>query len=142
MPGPPYRGLRIILGIFSLLTAAGGLVIIFSGRPMVMRLFLRPPESEVSTLLLIVLKEMGGLILMLSAMLFLAYRDPARNVAIVNGLIVGLCILAFTPLWSLYTLDMRPLYPSYLIWGRSLVRLALAALLFYLRPREGVREQS
>jgi hypothetical protein len=142
MPGPPYRGLRIILGIFSLLTAAGGLVIIFSGRPMVMCLFLRPPESEVSTLLFIVLKEMGGLMLMLSAMFFLAYRDPARNVAIVNGLIVGLCILAFTPLWSLYTLDLRPLYPSYLIWGRSLVRLALAALLFYLRPREGLRAQS
>jgi hypothetical protein len=135
MSEPPYRGLRIILGIFSLLTAAGGLVIIFSGRPMVMRLFLRPPESEVSTLLLIVTKEMGGLILMLSVMLFFAYRDPARNVAIVNGLIVGLCILAFTPLWSLYTLDLRQLYPSYLIWGRSLVRLALAALLFYCRRR-------
>ncbi len=142
MPGPPYRVLRIILGIFSLLTAAGGLVIIFSGRPMIMRLFLRPPESEVSTLLLIVLKEMGGLILMLSVMFFLAYRDPARNVAIVNGLIVGLCILAFTPLWSLYTLDLRPLYPSYLIWGRSLVRLALAALLFYLRPQERIPKQS
>jgi hypothetical protein len=142
MPGPPYRGLRIILGIFSLLTAVGGLVIIFSGRPMAMRLFLRPPESEVSTLLLIMAKEMGGLILMLSVMLFFAYRDPARNVAIVNALIVGLCILAFTPLWSLYTLDMRQLYSSYLIWGRSLVRLALAALLFYLRPQESVPKQS
>src|SRR6266852_6082697 len=116
MPGPPYRVLRIILGIFSLLTAAGGLVIIFSGRPMIMRLFLRPPESEVSTLLLIVLKEMGGLILMLSVMLFFAYRDPARNVAILDALTVCLCILAFTPLWSLYALDIRQLYPSYLIW--------------------------
>ncbi len=107
-----------------------------------MRLFLRPPESEVSTLLLIMAKEMGGLILMLSVMLFFAYRDPARNVAIVNALIVGLFILAFTPLWSLYTLDMRQLYPSYLIWGRSLVRLALAALLFYLRPQESFPKQS
>jgi hypothetical protein len=105
---------------------------------MIMRLFLRPPQSEVSTLLLIVVKEMGGLILMLSVMLFFAYRDPARNVAIVNAFIVGLCVLAFTPLWSLYTLDMRQLYPSYLIWGRSLVRLTLAALLFYLRPQESV----
>ena len=139
MSGPPYRVLRIILGIFSLLTAAGGLAIIFSGRPMIMRLFLRPPESEVSTLLLIVLKEMGGVILMLSVMLFFAYRDPVRNVAIINALIVALCVLAFTPLWSLYTLDVRQLYPGYLIWGRSLVRLALAALLFYLRPREGLR---
>ena len=139
MPGPPYRALRIILGIFSLLTAAGGLAIIFSSKPMIMGLFLRPPESEVSTLLLIVLKEMGGLILMLSVMLFFAYRDPVRNVAIINALIVGLCVLAFTPLWSLYTLDVRQLYPGYLIWGRSLVRLTLAALLFYLRPREGLR---
>jgi hypothetical protein len=104
MPGPSYRGLRITLGIFSLLTAAGGLVIIFSGKPLVLRLFLRPPESEVSTLLLIMAKEMGGLILMLSVMLFFAYRDPARNVAIVNAFIVGLCLLAITPLLSLYTL--------------------------------------
>jgi hypothetical protein len=141
MSRPPYRALRIILGIFSLFTAVGGLLIIFSSRPMVMRLFLRPPESEVSTLLLLVTKEMGGLILMLSVMLFFAYRDPARNAAIVNATTVGLCILAFTPLWSLYTLDLRHLYPSYLIWGRSLVRLALAALLFYLRPQESVPEQ-
>lgn len=142
MSKPPYRALRIILGIFSLLTAAGGLFIIFSSRSMVMRLFLRPPESEVSTLLLLVTREMGGLILMLSVMFFFAYRDPVRNVAIINAFILGLCILAFTPLLSLYTLDVRPLYPSYLIWGRSLVRLALAALLLYLRPRDGIREQS
>ena len=139
MPRPPYRALRIILAIFSLLTAAGGLVIVFSGKPVIMRLFLRPPESEVSTLLLAVVKEMGGVILMLGVMLFYAYRDPARNVAIVNALIAGLCILAVTPLLSLYTLDLRQLYPGYLIWGRSLVRLALAALLYYLRPRDSPR---
>src|SRR6266851_4004811 len=112
------------------------------GAAVVNRLFLRPPESEVSTLLLLVTKEMGGLILMLSVMLFFAYRDPARNVAIVNAFIVGLCVLAITPLLSLYTLDMRQLFPSYLIWVRSLVRLALAALLFYLRPQESVPKQS
>jgi hypothetical protein len=142
MSGPPYRGLRIILGIFSVLTAIAGFVIIFSSRPLIIRLLLRPPESEVSTLLLVALKEMGGLFLMLSVMLFFAYRNPVRNVALVNTFIVGLCILAFTPLWSLYTLDMRHLYPAYLIWGRSLVRLALAVLLFYLRPREGAGGQS
>ncbi len=133
MSRPPYRVLRIVLGIFSFLAAAGGLLLIFSGKPLVLRLFLRPPESEVSTLLLIMAKEMGGLILMLSVMLFFAYRDPA---------LVGLCVLAITPLLSLYTLDMRQLFPSYLIWVRSLVRLALAALLFYLRPQESVPKQS
>ena len=40
--------------------------------------------------------------LMLSVLFFFASRDPVRNVAIVNGLIVGLCILAITPLLSLY----------------------------------------
>ena len=142
MSRSPYHVLRILLGIFSFLAAAGGLLLIFSGKPLVLRLFLRPPESEVSTLLLIMAKEMGGLILMLSVMLFFAYRDPARNVAIVNAFIVGLCVLAISPLLSLYTLDMRQLFPSYLIWVRSLVRLALAALLFYMRPQESVPKQS
>src|SRR5260370_16443680 len=142
MSKPPYRALRVIVGIFSLFTAVGGLILIFSSRPMVMRLFLRPPESEVSTLLLLVTKEMGGLILMLSVMLFFAYRDPARNVAILDALTVGLCILAFTPLWSLYTLDMRQLYPSYLILGRSGVPFLVAALLFSLLPHQSVPRPS
>jgi hypothetical protein len=141
MSRPPYRVLRIVLGIFSFLAAAGGLLLIFSGKPLVLRLFLRPPESEVSTLLLSMMKEMGGLVLMLSLMLFFASRDPARNVAIINAVIVGLCILAVTPLLSLYALDIRRLYPGYLIWGRSLVRLVLAAVLFFLRPRETVGGQ-
>lgn len=142
MSKPAYRALRIILAIFSLLAAAGGLLIIFSGKPLMLRLFLRPPESEVSTLLLFMMKEMGGFILMLSVMLFLASRDPVRNAAIVNAVIVGLCVLVITPLLSLYTLDVRRLYPGWVIWGRSLVRLALAGLLFYLRPREGVGSES
>jgi hypothetical protein len=141
MSRPPYRVLRIVLGIFSFLAAAGGLLLIFSGKPLVLRLFLRPPESEVSTLLLSMMKEIGGLVLMLSLMLFHASRDPARNVAIINAVIVGLCILAVTPLLSLYALDIRRLYPGYLIWGRSLVRLVLAAVLFFLRPRETVGGQ-
>lgn len=142
MSNPPYRALRIILGIFSLFTAAAGLLIVFSGKPLVMRLLLRPPETEVSTLLLFMMRELGGLALMISVLLFFASRDPVRNVAIVNGLIVGLCILAITPLLSLYTLDIRRLYPSYLIWGRSLIRLVLAAVLYFMRPRQNAEGQT
>ena len=142
MSNPPYRALRIILGVISVFTAAAGLLIVFSGRSLVMRLLLRPPETEVSTLLLFLMRELGGLALMLSVLFFFASRDPVRNVAIVNGLIVGLCILAITPLLSLYTLDVRRLYPGYLIWGRSLIRLALAAVLYFLKPRETLRGQS
>jgi len=142
MSNPPYRALRIILGIVSVFTAGAGLLIVFSGRSLVMRLLLRPPETEVSTLLLFLMRELGGLALMLSVLFFFASRDPVRNVAIVNGLIVGLCILAITPLLSLYTLDIRRLYPGYLIWGRSLIRLAMAAVLYFLRPRETLGGQS
>jgi hypothetical protein len=142
MSNPPHRALRIILGIFSLFTAAAGLLFVFSGKPLLMRILLRPPETEVSTLLLFMMRELGGLALMLSVLLFLASRDPVRNVAIVNGLIVGLCILAITPLLSLYVLDIRRLYPGYLVWGRSLIRLALTAVLYFLRPRQNVEGQT
>ena len=91
-------------------------------------MFLHPPESGISTLLLAAVKEMGGLLLMLSTMLFLAARDPMRNVAIVDAVAIGLCILAVTPIISLYTTDVSSLYPAYLIWTRSLGRLVLAGV--------------
>jgi hypothetical protein len=136
MPEPPYRALRIFLRVFSLLAVVGGLLMIFAGKPLITRIFLRPPEGEVSTLLLSLLKEMGGLVLMLGVLLWLASRNPVRNVAIVDALIVGLCILSVTPLLSLWTTDIRSMYPAYLLWGRSVVRLAIAGLLYWLRPRE------
>ena len=136
MSRPPYRALQIVLRVFSVLLAVGGLFMIFASKPLIMRVFLRPPESEVSTLLLFVLKEMGGFVLMLTLMLFFASRDPVRNVAIVDAMIMGLVILALTPLLSLYTLDIHKIYPGHLVWGRSLVRLAIAALLYLLKPGE------
>ena len=136
MSGPAYRVLRIVLRVFSLLAAIGGLFMILADKPLVVRVFLRPPEGEVSTLLLSLLKEMGGVTLMLSLLLWLAARNPVRNVAIVDALIVGLCILSVTPLLSLWGTDIRSIYPAYLLWGRSVVRLAIAALLYWLKPRE------
>jgi Na+-driven multidrug efflux pump len=125
-----------VLGFLSLLLAIAGILLIFSSKPLIIRMFLHPPDSEISTLLLAAVKEMGGLALALSVMLFFASRDPERNVAIIDGMTMGLCILAVTPLISLYTLDVQTLYPAYLVWGRSLVRLVLAGILYYLRPRE------
>ena len=136
MSKAPHRVLRIVLGFLSILLAVAGILLIFSSKPLIMRMFMHPPDSEISTLLLAAVKEMGGLALALSVMLFLASRDPERNVAIIDGMTVGLCILAVTPLISLYTLVVQPLYPAYLVWGRSLVRLVLAGILYYLRPRE------
>jgi len=136
MSNPPYRVLRVVLGFLSLLMAIGGVILIFSSKSLIMRLFLHPPEAEVSTLFLFTLKELGGFALMLAIMVFFAARDPVRNVAIIDALAVGLCILAFTPLVSRWMLDIQRIYPGHLIWARSVLRLALAALLCYLRPRE------
>jgi hypothetical protein len=136
MSQPPYRTLQASLRIFSVLLATGALFMIFGSRGLVIRVFLHPPEAEVSTLLLFLLKEMGGIVLMVSVILFLGARNPERNVAVVDGLIAGLLVLAITPLLSLYSLDIRRIYPGHLIWGRSLVRLVFAAFFFYLRPRE------
>ena len=138
MSRPPYRALSLGLRLVSALIVVGGMFMILADKPLILRVFLHPPASEVSTLLLALLKEMGGVMLMISVLLFLAARDPARNVAILDALIVGLCILAITPLLSLKMLDLGSLYPPYLIWGRSLVRLALAGVLYYARPREPV----
>lgn len=135
MPEPPYRALSILLRVFSLLTALGGLLLIFAEKPLIVRILLRPPEGEVSTLLLSTLKEMGGMVLMLGILMWFASRNLVRNVAVVDALVAGLCILAVTPLLSLWMTDIRSIYPAYFLWGRSAVRLAIAALLYWLRPR-------
>lgn len=136
MPAPAHRALRIILAVLSLLIAVGGLLMVFGSKGLMVRLFFGPPESEFSTLLLAMLKEMGGMLLMFSFLLYLASRDPVRNVAIIDALIVGVCVLAVMPLLSLYTLELGRFYPAYLIWGRLVERLGVAGLLLYLRPRE------
>jgi hypothetical protein len=135
MPEPPYRALSILLRVFSLLAALGGLLLICAEKPLIVRILLRPPDGEVSTLLLSLLKEMGGMVLMLGVLMWFASRNPVRNVAVVDALIAGLCILAVTPLLSLWMTDIRSIYPAYFLWGRSAVRLAIAALLYWLRPR-------
>ena len=127
MPAPPCRALRFFLRVFSLCAVAGGALMIFAEKPLVVRILLQPPEGEVSTLLLSLLKEMGGMVLMLGVLLWLASRNPVRNVAIVDALIAGLCILALTPLLSLRMTDIHNMYSGYLLWGRSAVRLATAA---------------
>jgi hypothetical protein len=52
---PPYRALRILLGLFSLLVALGGLLLIFD-RSLMVPILLRPPEDEVSTFFVSLMK--------------------------------------------------------------------------------------
>ena len=106
----PYRALRMALRVFALLTLVGSLLLIFSDRPLMLRVLVRPPESEVSTLLLFIVREMGGLFLMFGVLLFLASRDPVRNVAII---LFGRSTFAHSILRTF-------------VWGCSVVQLAIA----------------
>ena len=137
MSGPSHGALRILL--IGLLMTIGGILLAFGGKPLILRLFLQPP-AEIFTLLLFTLKKMGGFGLMLSVMLFLAACDPVRNVAIIDALIVGLCVLTITPLLSKPDGGYPKIYPRHLIWGRVVIRLALAALLYFLRSRDPFRK--
>jgi hypothetical protein len=134
-----YRGTRIFLRVIAALLIVGGLVMIFSGKGMLMRAFMQPPPGEISTLLLFMTKEFGGVLLMLSALLWFAARDPVRNVAIIDAFIIGFCILAITPMIARATLPLREIYPDYLVWGRSVVRLVMAGVFWWVRPRGAVR---
>ena len=64
---------------------------------------------------------------------WLASRNPVRNVTVVDALIAGLCILALTPLLSLWMTDIRNIYPAYLLWGRSVVRTRNSRLALWAR---------
>lgn len=137
MGNGPYQAVRIALRFLAILLVVWGLLMIFGNKAMIMRMFVHPPEIEVSTLLLFTLKEVGGVALMLAALLWFAARDPMRNVAIIDAFIVGCCVFAVTPLISLAMLPIREIYPSRVVWGRSVIWLALAALFYVLRPRSG-----
>ena len=106
MTKPTYRALRTVLVIISLLTALGGLLLIAGTKTWILARFPHLPPEELSLTLLQGLKELGGLALTLSLLLYFAARDPVRNIAIIDVFIAGLCILAVTPLISLYTLDV------------------------------------
>jgi hypothetical protein len=139
MASEDYRGTRIFLAVVAALLAIGGLVMILSGKELLMRMFMRPPAAEVSTLMLFMTKEFGGVMLLLSALLWFASRDPVRNVAIMDAFIIGFCVLAITPLISRAILPIREIYPDSLVWGRSVIRLAMAGVFYWLRPRGASR---
>ena len=42
---------------------------------------------------------------------------------------------AVTPLISRAQLPIRDIYPDSLVWGRSVIRLIMAGVFYWLRPR-------
>ena len=46
MSKPPYRALRVVLGFLALLLAIGGVLMILSNKPLIMRMFMYPPSPK------------------------------------------------------------------------------------------------
>src|SRR5215472_585038 len=99
---PPYLVLRIVLLILSIGIATSGVLMIVGGKTLVIWAFMHPPEREVSNLFMMMMKQMGGIFLMLSLMLYFTFRDPVKNIAIFDAFLFGLTILALTPLLRLH----------------------------------------
>jgi hypothetical protein len=136
MSKPPYRALRAALLVVGLISVIGGLMMILAGKPFLARLMLNPPAEELSTLFLFLMKEAGGILIWMSFLLYVVYRDPVRHARVIDASILGLCVLAVASPLSLYTTDIGRVYPAYFVWGRSIARLAVAALFYCLRPEE------
>ena len=68
---------------------------------------------------------------------------PGTQRGIIDAVRVGLCILAITPVISLYRLNVGRLYPGYLIW-RVVLRAVSAgvALLLLAATKDGLETRS
>lgn len=128
--------LSLLLFLCSIGIAAAGLAMIFGNRALIVWAFMHPAEGEVSNLFLAMLKQMGGLFLMLSLVLYFVAREPVRYIRTLDSFLVGLVILAFTPLLAVHTLDLRgTVLTAPGLWAKALARLAFVGVLYYLRPR-------
>jgi hypothetical protein len=135
MSRPPYRGLSLGLRVVSGLLAGGGVLMILSDKPLVLRVFLHPPASEVSTLLLALLKEMGGVMIMLGVMLSFAARDPATQRRHPGRAHCG--SLHSCHHSAAVSQDARSRQPLSTVFDLGTIagQASLAAVLFYARPR-------
>lgn len=128
--------LSFLLFACSIGIAATGLAMILGNKALIVWAFMHPAEREVSNLFLAMLKQMGGLFVMLSLVLYFVAREPIRHLRIFDSFLVGLVVLAFTPLLSIHTLDLRgTVYTAPGLWAKALIRLTVVGVLYYLRPR-------
>ncbi len=108
---------------------------LLGGKPTLMLLFPNLHETELSLLLILTRQEAGIASLVLALLLYFALRDPVRNVAVIYAIGAGLCLSAVHEVIALRWADADRFYSAPLTWGHALARVAVAGLLFYLRPR-------
>lgn len=131
-----HRALRVVLFLLAVDAAIRGLLTIFASKWALNHSFPSISRSEITTLLLLINRESGALDIGVSLMLFRAFSDPERNAAVIDGIALALVVVAATTLVSIYDLRAAHWFSVFSVWGHSLLRLAIAGLLVYFRPRE------
>jgi len=125
--------LRVLLFIMAADALLGSLVAIAGGRGLLSRLLPMAARPQVNDLFVLHKLETAGLGLGLAVMLFLAGRNPEKTGAIIVGMAVALCAMAVLEVGA--HVAGNTLYPTQLVWAHGLIRVTLAAALFWLRPR-------
>ncbi len=139
-PRYSFRVLRLVLLLLALDATLKGCLLLFGGKALLLRLFPSLPEAEISSLLLLNRQEYGVASLVLAFLLYSAFRNPVRNRVIVYATMGGLCLSALQEVLSIYVGGAGQYNSVWLIWTHALIRLGVAAVLFYLLLRNGTVE--
>jgi len=134
--GRRRTALRVLLLVLSADALAKGCLLFLGGSWAIMRFVPGVRPQDISTLLLMTSRKAGIFDLAFSVMLFIASRTPEHNAAVLAGVIVGLCLAAVTDVLALRTPGATYLFSAGATWSHSTVQVAVAALIYCLRPRQ------
>ena len=127
--------LRLLLTFLAALAALAGLWLLFASDWLFFALPVLPADASVRTALVLLVKAFGAVAIGLSLLLYAASRDPVRYVAVIDAFIVILVLLAIIDVYTATVLHFAWALPAWLVWLRTVVRIALAVSLFLLRPK-------
>jgi len=130
-----HKALRVLLLIFAILLAFGGLLLIASSTyfaSMAPNVLQSPPSS----FYLLAIKFIGIIALAMSYLAYVASRDPVRYVAFIDVFAFLLIAAALLDLYASFVLHLGPLFTGWFVIVRSIVRIGIAFLFIVLRPRQ------
>ncbi len=131
---PQYRSLRGLLLIVAILLAIGGAVILFDAQLVFLALPI-PKEAFAHATITVLIQDLGAMALGIAVVVYAASRDPVRYISAVDALIVILVLLASVDVYAVEKLHFNTIYPSGMIWARVALRLIVAIVLLWLRPK-------
>ena len=130
-----HRALRVLLLIFAILLALGGLLLITSSSYFVSvapTWFHIPP----SMFFPVALKFIGIFALAMSYLSYVTSRDPVRYVGVIDAFAFLLIAAALLDLYAAFVLHLEPFFSAWFVIVRSIVRVGIALAFIALRPRQ------